>query len=197
MTTNFVIGLPHNLSFDPESEGWQQIKEPDATTTIVLGNIFSVLLFGLAYFVASTWWEYSFEALFMEYSLWFIPIFVGSIVLHERLHAVFHPGWGWSPYTLYGFIPNALLFFACYDASVTRSRYVAILVAPFIGLTVVPLLVAAIWPQLTLLACFIAVMNTAFSSLDLFYTALILRRTPPGSEIRNQGRQSYWRLLDE
>lgn len=197
MATNFVIGLPHNPGFDPEREGWQKVREPGATTALILGNIFSVLLLGLAYFVAATWWEFSVEALFTEHALWLMPIFVGLIILHERLHAVFHPGWGRSPHTVYGFIPKGLAFFAHYDARVTRNRSIIILAAPFFGFTVVPLLVASIWPPLALLACYIAVINASFSSLDLFNTALILRDAPPGSEIRNQGWQSYWRLLDE
>ncbi|GAB1394878.1 hypothetical protein MASR1M60_30420 [Rhodocyclaceae bacterium] len=98
--------------------------------------------------------------------------------------------------TTYGVIPRSLTCYAHYDASVTRSRVVVILLTPFIGLTFIPLLIATIWPSIALIAVFIAVLNASFSALDLLNARLVLRRTPFGALIRNQGWQSYWRLAN-
>jgi hypothetical protein len=192
----FVIGLPHNPTFDPERDGWQRLREPDANTAIFVGNIFGLIMGALAYLIAATWWGFSLDAFFDEFDLWFLPLVLVVIVIHEGLHGIMHPGCGLSSHTTYGVVPRSLICYAHYDASVARSRVVVILLAPFIGLTFIPLLIATIWPSVALIAVFIAVLNASFSALDLLNAKLILSRTPFGALIRNQGCQSYWRLAN-
>ncbi len=186
-----IVGVPHNPDFHPEYDGWKRLKEPGTKTAIVIGHLASVLLGSLVYLAASTWSGFSLDQFIID--LWSIPAFIALIAVHERLHALFHPGWGSSPHTRYGVLPKALVFYAHYDAVVTRSRLMAILAAPFVGLTVIPLLIALLWPATAQAACAIAVLNALFSALDLFNTALVFFRVPAGAEIRNQGWQSYWR----
>lgn len=189
-----IVGLPHNPDFDPKNEGWQKLKEPGTKTAIAIGHLAGLLLGGLAYLIAVTWSDFSFEQSLWELDLWFLPLMATIIAFHERLHALAHPGWGISSCTHYGVIPKSLVFYAHYDASVTRNRFIAILVAPFIGLTVIPLLVATTWPPASQTAGFIAILNAVFSGLDLFNAALIHLRTPTGVVMRNQGWQSYWKF---
>lgn len=194
MIKNFIIGFPHNPGFDPEAGEWQQLKEPTLTVAYAIGSALSLLLGSSFYYIAAMNMDFSLDKVFDEFDLWLILASLALIVLHERLHALLHPGWGNSLHTHYGFVPDALTFYAHYDASVTRNRCIAILVAPFIGLTIIPLLMAILWPPMTLLAGFIAVLNATFSALDLFNAGFVWRRVPYGAEIRNQGWQSYWRL---
>lgn len=188
-----IVGVPHNPDFHPENDGWERLKEPGTKAAIVIGHLASVLLGGLVYLAASTWGGFSLDQFVIDLDLWSIPAFIALIAVHERLHALFHPGWGNSPHTRYGVLPKALVFYAHYDAVVTRSRLMVSLTAPFVGLTVIPLFIALLWPATAQTACTIAVLNALFSALDLFNTAILLARVPAGAEIRNQGWQSYWR----
>lgn len=194
MITNFIIGFPHNPEFDPEAGEWQQLQEPTFIAAYAFGSALSLLLGGLFYYIAAIELDFSLDKFFDEFDLWFMLVFIVLIALHERLHALLHPGWGISSHTQYGFVPDGLIFYAHYDASVTRNRCVAILVAPFIGLTIMPLLIATFWPPIASMAGFIAVLNAAFSALDLFNAGLVWRRIPSDAEISNQGWNSYWRL---
>lgn len=189
-----IVGFPHCPDFDPENEGWQRLKEPKLKAAVVIGHLAGLLLGGLTYFAVVAWSDFSFEQSFEELDLWLLPLMVAMITLHERLHALGHPGWGLMPSTRYGVIPKILLFYAHYDANVTRNRFIVILIVPFIGLTVVPLFLAIVWPPAAQLAGFIAILNAAFSGLDLFNAWITYWHAPAGAIMRNQGWQSYWRL---
>lgn len=58
---NFIIGFPASSDFDPEREGWQRLKEPDANTSLFVDNIFGLVMGALAYIIAVTWWGFSLE----------------------------------------------------------------------------------------------------------------------------------------
>ncbi len=61
------------------------------------------------------------------------------IVVHELAHASLHPGFGLSDKTLLGVVPRSFLFYATYLEPVGRNRLLAITAAPFVLLTVAPL----------------------------------------------------------
>lgn len=193
----FLLGLPMTHDFQPEAENWLAMREPEIKVAMAIGHFSSVLCGGLAYLVTASLFDFSFEAFFVEYDVLILPIVLVLILAHELFHLAMHPGWGLTSRSQCGFLPQWVLFYAHYDGPTSRNRGLIILIAPFIGLSLLPMLLAAVYPSAALLASFIAIMNTTFSTLDLFNCLVMLRGIPSKAVIRNKGWQTYWKRPEE
>jgi hypothetical protein len=106
------------------------------------------------------------------------------VVVHEFIHASVHPLGGRSNASVIGFWPSRVLFYGHYTGALSRERFLAILLAPFLVLSVLPLLVAltgALPPGLagsTLAWC--STLNALFACGDLFGAALVAAQIPRG-----------------
>lgn len=73
----------------------------------------------------------------------------------------------------------------------------AILVAPFVVLTLVPLLAHAaglLGRSVEGGLAAASTLNAAMASLDLFGALLLYQQVPSSAEVRNKGWQTYWRV---
>src|SRR5690606_17377367 len=70
--------------------------------------------------------------------------FPAVIIVHELIHAAVHPRWGLSRASVIGAWPSKLLFYAHYSGPLSRDRFLAVFIAPFVAITLVPLLLASV-----------------------------------------------------
>ncbi len=103
-------------------------------------------------------------------------------------------GRGLSDRTVVGFWPTRLVFFAHYEGSMSRNRFLTVFAAPTVLLTGVPVVLAlAVGVQWWGLAI-VALVNVVAASGDLVGLGLLLSQVPGGAIVRNKGWRSYWRM---
>jgi hypothetical protein len=129
----------------------------------------------------------------------FLIALLGLLAIHELVHALVHPGNGTTERTVIGASLSPLLLYAAYLGKVSRNRYVAVLLAPFLLLSVSPALLCAAGLTETMPSPMLAtltVVNAAASGVDLFGAALILSQVPRRSCLQNHGWPTYWQPSD-
>jgi hypothetical protein len=138
----FHIGaIPETPDFSPDAS-WRALREP---TPWVMQLLAFPIGIAAAAVVALLWFKITpLEGVTATLSLpAFLLSFAGIVVVHELVHASVHPMAGRSPYSILGFWPSRVLFYAAYTGELTRNRFVAILLMPLVAISLVPLLVAA------------------------------------------------------
>jgi len=107
----------------------------------------------------------------------FLVSFAGMVVVHELLHVAVHPMSGRSPHSIVGFGPS-IGFYGHYSGEMTRNRFVAILLAPLVVISFVPLLVAAVAQVTSGWVAFISAFNAFCACADIFDAGLVLFQIP-------------------
>lgn len=186
----FVQGpIPEDPAFDPESEGWRAIREPDP----VWMQLFALPVLAVTALVLYLVLSRGLEITPGQLMGWLPVSFLVVIPLHELIHAFANPAFGLTPSTYVGMWPERLLFYAHYEGELTRGHFLWILAAPTLFLTILPLAlcVARGWSSLPLVA--LAVANGLSAAGDLFGIILVFWQIPRGVLVRNKGWRSYWK----
>ena len=123
----------------------------------------------------------------------FLVSFAGIVVVHELIHLAVHPMSGRSPHSIVGFGGPSTGFYAHYDGELTRNRFVAILLAPLVVISFVPLLVAAVAQVTSGWVAFISAFNAFLACADILDAGLVLFQIPATAIVRQQGLRTYWR----
>lgn len=172
-------------------EPWIKAKEPKAWVvawiisgplSIVLGLLFYILTRLL---LKPDWSSFSFDS--------FIIAFVALLIVHELVHALFNPDKGISSRTIFGFWPSKMMFYAHYEGERTRENFLLCLVAPFLALSVLPLMIGAIFDIDYLWLSVIIILNAFISSVDIYGVFSVFCTIPSGSLVRNKGWYTYWK----
>ncbi|MCL6599253.1 MAG: DUF3267 domain-containing protein [Alicyclobacillus macrosporangiidus] len=130
----------------------------------------------------------------LEIDLYDLLALVAIIPVHEFLHAVMFPARLSSNHVMCGFWPEAFVFYAHYDGVVTRCRFICVLLAPFLAISVFPLALLKLFgvdDQAFVLTC--AFVNAFGSAGDVLGVLLILFQVPRKAKLRNQGFRTYWK----
>ena len=127
----FHLGaVPARDGFEPEQEGWSAMREPDPgvlqmiaipVMVVAVGAVGGLLRAGAALDLGA----------FTPLRL--LAVLVLLVPVHELAHAAVHPGAGLSDRTVVGFWPARLVFFAHYEGSMSRNRFLAVFAAPTVG----------------------------------------------------------------
>ena len=187
-------GIPENADFHPEQGGWQRLREPGPVVMQILGlpiGLGVVIVLGLAVaWLGMLDFEHVHPAVMLL-------VLVGMIPLHECVHLLAHPRMGRSPHSIVGFWPATLLFFAHYDHQLSRNRFVLILAAPFLVVSVMPLFVCGLagwrWGWVALLSMW----NGLCAYGDLFGVLLVIWQVPRRALVRNRGYWTWWILRED
>ncbi|HKW30603.1 MAG TPA: DUF3267 domain-containing protein [Verrucomicrobiae bacterium] len=198
--------VPISPDFVPDSR-WKPLRECSPARmhfiALPLGTVVVVLL---AWF----WFVFTplravpskFSPIFLVHSYLDLPVssfllFVagvfGLLIIHELLHAVLNPLAGCSHKTVLGFWPSLLLFYNYYDGELSRNRFIAIALTPFIVLSLVPLTVATCGQFMSGWAAIMSCINALGSSADMLGAGMLLFQVPRAAVVRNKGWKSYWR----
>lgn len=115
---------------------------------------------------------------------------IAIVPAHEAVHLVMHPRTGDS---IVGLWPSRLLFYTHYHNQLACWRYLAVLLMPFVVLSLVPLAVCALTARACAFLAVASVVNALFASSDLFAVGLLLAQVPPHATLRNKGWRVWWK----
>lgn len=137
---------------------------------------------------------------YVSIPIWiFIPVVLVSVVLHELLHLLGHPGSGRSPRSQVLIWPRKLQIGVYYDGFMTRSRWLVMRLVPLFGLTVLPALLLLVaypflidyfWQQFIVL---VILVNSLGAGGDLVAALIVIRQVPRGGEVGIWQGRACWR----
>lgn len=127
-----------------------------------------------------------------EFGIWFLAAFFWLIPVHEAIHALVHPGRGLSDRTCIGMWLSRGLFYAHCHGPMSRDRFIAILIAPFMVLSILPLVGCALIGKVHVLPVTGSMMNALLACGDLLGVMLLLWQVPRDARIQNQSWRTYW-----
>jgi hypothetical protein len=117
----------------------------------------------------------------------FIGTLVGIVVAHEIIHLLTLPGSGRGDQSYMGFDPKTHLPYVAYLGELTRRRMLLVVLMPTLVLTLLPFLLAYMWPAdhiQMLAAC--SMLNGAAASADFCMIFLLLRKVPRNGIIQGE-----------
>lgn len=120
--------------------------------------------------------------------------FPGFILVHELLHALGYPRFGFSGRTLIAAWPSRFLFYAGYLGGLSRNRWLFVYLLPFLVLSVLPLVVCRILHTESSLFLILSVVNGLFSGGDIFCVLLIWFQVPRTATMQSQGWSTWWKI---
>lgn len=146
----------------------------------IIGLIWGLILSALLYAAWRTQWSNSvIFGTFDQPPEIFIPLLILIILAHEVVHVMTHPKFGLSNQSIIGVLPKGFMAYSTYLGEQSRQRIIVSALAPFIALTMAPLLLAPFMPRST--APYLAglsILNGMGSAGDLIILHRILRRVP-------------------
>jgi hypothetical protein len=82
-----------------------------------------------------------------------------------------------------------------YHGAVSRSRYIAVLVAPLVAVSLAPILVSAMLPVHSGDLMLISLLNALVSGGDAIAAGLVLLQVPANAVVQRRGECVIWRSL--
>jgi len=141
----------------------------------------------------------------LQIPLWHIlAILIVTLFLfmpaHELVHALCCPGWGLSADTVVGiWLPKGFLY-VYYDGPMSRNRFLFVLIAPYLFLSILPLALIAIFkfagwtPELILGLTWTSLLGSLLAGGDFVSIGSLISSKVPGTAlVRNNGQKSYWK----
>lgn len=125
----------------------------------------------------------------------FLLLSAGLVVVHELIHALFHPMAGLSSRSILGFWA-ALGFYAHYDGEMSRNRLVAILLMPLLIISILPLVVSAVTQVSSSWVALVSAFNAFCACVDLLLAGSILFQVPASAIVRFKCWRIFWREPD-
>lgn len=197
--------IPEDGAFQPEAAGWSGIREPGPLILNILAIPVAFFLIGTTIYVINLVREGGLQGIIedvLEQSrpdpfLISLIVVVISIPVHELIHLFTHPQFGQSKKSILGAWLSRGLFYAHYEGKVSRNRFLAILVSPYLVLTWIPVIVLALAGNTISLVyvqilVFVALVNSALPAGDIVGFFLMLSQVPSTACVKNKGWKSYW-----
>jgi hypothetical protein len=201
----FHLGaVPDDPDFHPEAEGWFPIREPGPWMIQLIAVPFVFVLafisIGLLYLVFP---RELFSREHLPASLLCAPMWIWMMFLlipvHEFLHAVCQPGWGFSSKSVIGVWPAKVLAYAHYEGAMSRNRFLLTLAMPYIILGLIPVPIIAVSQIFGLAAlpvlalAYLSMIGSVFACGDAVGFCVILSQIPSSAIVRNKGWKTYWK----
>ena len=221
----FHLGaFPENKNFDPESEGWSALPDvdlnsvhlraiPASMSLFLFWSFLFLLVFPLELLTPQTI-QLSPNVIQIQFPIFQMPLWhiiailisvsVLFIPVHEMVHALCCPAWGLSADTVFGIWFSKGFIYIHHDSPMSRNRFLFVLVAPYIILSLLPLALMAIFritnwpPELILALTWLSLLGSLLSGGDFVSIGSLLSSKIPGRAlIRNIGQKSYWKSIDK
>lgn len=188
--------VPENTRFHPEVRGWRPLPRDKPGRFMALAIPVTLLLFA-AFVAVAELADLGGLGAGPPPVAAFVLLILASVVVHEFLHVVAHPGWTRSKRTVVGLWPRCGVFYAHYDGRRGRNRLLVGLLLPFVLLAVVPLLVCAAVGCTREWIVMLVALNAAFAGGDIVATLAVLKHIPRGAAVRNKGWRTWWKADPE
>jgi hypothetical protein len=98
--------------------------------------------------------------------------------------------------SIVGFWPKMVAPYVYYEGVLSRNRYILISTCPIVVLSLFPLLVAFVKPDIPVIIIAVSYLNFLLSGMDLASICLLLKHVPSGALVKNNGLDGYWRNKD-
>lgn len=197
----FINGpIPESRTFDPASAGWTPLGKPDARRFVVVAMLCTVP-FVLAATILFLHSAPELRPVFRDQP-WSLPLFLLVLLVlvpaHEFIHALAYGCGLRSPNLIMGVWPKRGIPYVLCDEPLPRRRVLVMLAAPFVVLTVLPLLAVPLLSGV-LLSCvlFFSLLHAALCVGDAATFLRLLWQTPPEARIHNQGWETYWTIATD
>lgn len=194
----FVLGpIPPSLVFNPRDEGWTPLRELSPGRFSALGVLLA-LPFSIATALLVTSRPGGLHGLLRDDPLpagAFLLAVVLMCPVHEVIHALAFGVGIRSPRLILGFWPSRVLPYAIFDSPLARERVLVMIVAPFLVLSLLPLL-SLLWlggAAAGLVLAFSA-LHSALCGGDAIVSWLLWSQVPEKALVHNNGWQTYWHL---
>lgn len=190
----FVLGpKPYATDFDPA--GWTEVRVPPYWVVMLAGLLMAAILSGIVVLLLYHLAPACLRLRGSSYAHWkLIVLFLLTIPAHEMVHALLQPGLGTR--TIFGFWPRRLVFYAFFAQPRTRRRILLGAVGPFLALSILPVILAALLDVKWWGIAALAFINAFSSSADVSGFLFVLARIPRGALVQAQQRRGYWRVGD-
>jgi hypothetical protein len=189
----FHLGkVPADPEFDPDAQGWTSLNEPNPW----LAQLISLPVIGLALVLLAILWLAATPIRFSDLNIGFLDVLYIFVIIapHELIHLVCHPHYGATSKSILGFWPATQLFYAHYDGVMSKQRFLVILAAPLIVLSVLPLVLCAALQFKSLVMLKISLFNCLCGAVDLLGIIVIWWQVPSQAVTRNKGWRTYYRI---
>lgn len=187
-------GIPRLDNFSPVMPAWHEIREPGPLLVQLIGlpiGIATLIGVGRLWFTLTPFDADPFALP--------IPVLLAILATvaaaHMLVQVLVHPGCGSGPHSFLCVWPRYLLVFAHYTGELTRERSVAILVGPFLFISILPIAIGAMASLTAIPVVFASLINAAMCGAELTYAALVLLQVPARSVVRNRDWKTYWRHI--
>lgn len=199
----YVKKLPstdYKLSAQLVEKGWKKVKEPqNLALSIFFSFPFAFLLGGIvlwiAYFLDGSLFGFLFsDSLKISFhinlfSLLYVLIIWGYMLIHEMIHAIFVPNFLKSEKTFIGL--NGMFGFVSTTEPIKKGRFLIITVMPFILLSILPLFVLNFFDYLNWYTLGLCLMNATGSCVDFLTMFLIAIQVKNKRTIISNGFETY------
>ena len=173
----------------PYDTAWRQVREPHAEVEQVMAFAAGAALC-LATFVL-----WLLLAPLKPVSLGYTTVLVALLivaVLHELVHAI---AFSWPDgrrlrveLVWRRYVPKIR-----YDGAISRRHYIAMLVAPYLAISIAPIAVAMLLRLSSGDVMLISLLNALFSGADLVALSLVRNQVPTRATVRTQGDTLLWK----
>lgn len=195
----FICGpIPPSRVLNPEKEGWTPLREWGAGRLTMVA-----LLLGFPFLMAAVILLLNMKGEVREL-LKAQPLVAGGYLLaliamvpvHELIHALAYGQGICSQHLLVGCWPSRGLCYALYDSPMPRNRVLGMLVAPFLALSILPLLCLP-WlqgPAWGLVLAF-SLLHASTCGGDVLVFFGIVSQVSRNASVHNNGWQTYWSVI--
>lgn len=182
--------IPSSPDFVPDAD-WKALREPSPW---VLQLFMLPVGVGMGLWFLYLWLVFTPLGPIALTDSWprLLLVVAGLVIAHEMIHVSLHPEAGFSRRSIVGFWPSRALFYAHFDGAMSRNRFLCVLLAPFVVLSLAPLAVSATIQVGSGWAAFVSAFNALASCGDLLGVGLLLAQVPSKAIVRNQGWYTYW-----
>ena len=157
--------------------------EPPAVTWLQSAGVVYGVGLGMQALLFGYFWQVLDGNVFEMASSWGLAVALLTVLpLHEALHGVLHARMGLSSDTVIGISRQVMAPFCIYRRPTSRQRAIATALSPFLGLTVLPA-VLAWWAACPAGLAVLAVLNMAGCGLDLSFAYYAWRYLSRGSTV--------------
>ncbi len=184
-TMRFQKGSPpDDNEFEAEKEGWHACKMP---------NKYLVYLYG--YIIVPVVSITVLLKLPKTENIWILLILIVLLIpLHEFIHALFHPDFGFSNRTIYGYSASYRIFYAYYQGAISKRRLMISAIAPLFLLTIIPLIICFLLGITYWAIILFSLLNALGCFIDFYGFFRLLVIVPNGAIIRRQNDKAYWKI---
>jgi hypothetical protein len=197
---------PATPDFAPEQEGWTPLKEPSPWVLNLVATPIGILA---AVLVGAGWGELNLhisgsasDSVFGAFApLVYLVVLAGIgfptlIAVHELIHAVCYPRFGFSPSTMIAVWPSKMLFLAIHFDALRRNRLLLVYAMPLLVISILPLVVCRSLGATPAILVLPSTVNALCAGGDIFCFFLILSQVPRQAIVRNQGWSTWWKAVE-